>query len=49
MSLWWGSADIQSLADLANSFEVVSEMRRLPFSKKTVLRLIILLSCHSCR
>ena len=36
-----GSADIQSLADLANSFEVVSEIRILPFSKKTVLRRII--------
>jgi hypothetical protein len=34
-----GSADIQSLADLANSFEVVRTMRLAPFSKETVLQL----------
>jgi len=36
-----GSADIQSLADLANSFEVVRSMRLLPLGKSTVLRLAI--------
>ena len=34
-----GSADIQSLADLANSFEVIKTMRLAPFSKETVFQL----------
>jgi hypothetical protein len=34
-----GSADIQSLADLGNSFEVIQEMRLVPFSLKDVARL----------
>ena len=34
-----GSADIQSLADLANSFEVVRTMRFVPFTKETVFQL----------
>jgi hypothetical protein len=34
-----GSADIQSLADLANSFEVIKTMRFAPFSKETVFQL----------
>ena len=37
-----GTGDIQSLADLANSFEVVREMN-LPFNTKSVLRLAIFL------
>ena len=37
-----GSADIQSLADLSNSFEVVQEMRLVPFGRVTVLRLVLL-------
>ena len=37
-----GSADIQSLADLGNSFEVVREMRTVPFSKETVLQLAVI-------
>ena len=32
-----GSADIQSLADLANSLEVVRTMRVLPVTKELVL------------
>ncbi len=36
-----GSADIQSLADLGNSFEVVKEMRFAPFTMQTVLHLAI--------
>ncbi len=36
-----GSADIQSLADLSNSFQVIREMRLVPFSKETVLQLAI--------
>ena len=36
-----GSADIQSLADLANSFEVIRTMRFVPFSKETVLQLAV--------
>jgi hypothetical protein len=34
-----GSGDIQSLADLANSFEVVRTMRIAPFTKETILQL----------
>ena len=34
-----GSGDIQSLADLSNSFDVVREMRLVPFGRATVLRL----------
>jgi len=34
-----GSADIQSLADLGNSFEVIKTMRFTPFSKETVFQL----------
>ena len=36
-----GSADIQSLADLSNSFQVIREMRFVPFTKETVLQLAI--------
>lgn len=35
------SGDIQSLADLSNSFEVIRSMRFVPFSKDTVLQLAI--------
>jgi hypothetical protein len=37
-----GSADVQSLADLANSFDVIRTMRLVPFSKETVLQLGII-------
>ena len=36
-----GSADIQSLADLGNSFEVVKEMRWVPFGLPTVFQLAV--------
>ena len=36
-----GSADIQSLADLGNSYEVVRSMRLAPVTKETVLPLIV--------
>ena len=36
---FFGSADIQSLADLGNSFEVVKEMRWAPFTMGTVFQL----------
>jgi hypothetical protein len=36
-----GSADIQSLADLGNSYAVVREMRPVPFGLDTVTRLVI--------
>ena len=35
-----GSADIQSLADLNSSFEVVKEIRLAPFTLQSVLRLV---------
>ena len=38
-----GTGDIQSLADLANSFEVIQETNLLPFNIKSVLRLAIIL------
>ena len=37
-----GSADIQSLADLGNSFEVVRSMRSVPFSKEAFFQLTAL-------
>jgi len=36
-----GSGDIQSLNDLAGSFEVVQSMRQFPFSKTVVLQTAI--------
>ena len=36
-----GSGDIQSLADLGNSYAVVQEMRLLPFGLQTVLQLAV--------
>ena len=36
-----GSADIQSLADLGNSFQVVKDMKLAPFTLRTVLQLAI--------
>ena len=36
-----GSADIQSLADLANSFEVVTSMRLAPIGRRPVLQLAV--------
>jgi len=37
-----GSADIQSLADLANGFEVVRSMRVLPFTRDAVVQLAVI-------
>ncbi len=39
-----GSADIQSLADLGNSYAVVHEMRLLPFGRNAVMRLAVLIA-----
>ena len=39
-----GSADIQSLNDLAGAHDVVREMRVLPFSMQTIVRLAILVA-----
>jgi hypothetical protein len=36
-----GSADLQSLADLANSFEVVRTMRVVPFTKEAIIQLAV--------
>ena len=36
-----GSADIQSLADLGNSFEVVRTMRIVPFTKEAIIQLAV--------
>jgi len=37
-----GSADIQSLADLGNSFEIVKGMKLVPFGKDTLLQLAVI-------
>jgi hypothetical protein len=37
-----GSADIQSLADLGNSFELVRSMRVVPFTRDVVLQLAVI-------
>jgi hypothetical protein len=37
-----GSADLQSLADLGNSFEVVKNMKTVPFTKEMVLQLAVI-------
>ncbi len=36
-----GSADIQSLADMGNSYDVVKEMRWIPFTLSTVVQLAV--------
>jgi hypothetical protein len=36
-----GSGDIQSLADLSNSFEVVRTMRLAPVTKETILQIVV--------
>lgn len=36
-----GSADIQSLADLANSYEVVRGMRWVPFGRDTIIQVAV--------
>jgi AcrR family transcriptional regulator len=36
-----GSGDIQSLADLGNSFEVLRTMRIAPFTKENILHLVV--------
>ena len=40
--LFVGSADIQSLADFSNSFQVIREMRLAPFTKEAILQLGII-------
>ncbi len=37
-----GSADVQSLADMGNSFEVVKGMRLVPFTKETLVQLAVI-------
>jgi hypothetical protein len=39
-----GSADIQSLADLGNSFAVVREMKIVPFDKETIIRFLVIIA-----
>ena len=39
-----GSADIQSLADLANAYDVVREMRMLPFDRHAIVTLAIVIA-----
>ena len=37
-----GSADIQSLSDLGNSFDIIRSMRAVPFTRDTVLQLAVI-------
>lgn len=37
-----GSTDIQSLADLSNSFNVANEMRIVPFSRNTIVKIVFI-------
>lgn len=37
-----GTSDLQSLADLGNSFEVSSHMRVLPFTRNTIIALVVI-------
>jgi hypothetical protein len=39
-----GSPDIQSLADLDNSYSIVKEMRLAPFGRETVIRFIVVIA-----
>jgi hypothetical protein len=39
-----GSSDIQSLADLGNSFNTINTMRRVPFGKETIVRLAFIVA-----
>jgi hypothetical protein len=39
-----GSADIQSLADLGNSFAIVTEMKIVPFDKQTIVRFLVIIA-----
>jgi len=39
-----GSSDIQSLADLANSYEVIGAIRSIPISRQTVVQMVILMA-----
>lgn len=38
-----GSGDIQSLADLGNSFEIIRGIRPIPFSRESVIQLIVII------
>ena len=37
-----GTADIQSLADLSNSYQVVKDMNLVPFGRATIVRLVMM-------
>lgn len=39
-----GNADIQSLADLSNSYNVINEMRIVPFSYNTIIKVALLIA-----
>jgi hypothetical protein len=39
-----GSGDIQSLADLDNSFSIVKEIKLVPFGKDTVIRFLVVIA-----
>ncbi len=38
-----GSGDIQSLADLGNSFEIIRGIKPIPFSRETVIQIVVII------
>ena len=39
-----GTSDIQSLADLGNAYNMVREMRVVPFSNQAIVRLAVIIA-----
>jgi hypothetical protein len=39
-----GSSDIQSMADLDNSFAIVREMKLVPFGRETIVRFVVIMA-----
>jgi hypothetical protein len=44
-----GTADLQSLADLGGSLEVVQTMRPVPFGRQVLIPIVAAWACRSCR
>ena len=44
MSPWWGTSDIQSLADLANSFAIVQHIRPFPFGREALIAVAVIVA-----
>jgi len=44
MSPWWGTSDIQSLADLANGFAIVQHIRPFPFGREALIAVAVIVA-----